>query len=164
MQHMICAERMRLTVHVQPGGEKTVPADPFNVEAETVPDRRIQQMNMELRGLQNASNASNAPHAPKRKSGLSHMTCDRPLHVSPDRRAFAGARRGHCSRVACSFLRTLVDLSALFHELDRLRFHALLQRLDVRYPLLRRIFTNVLGDLHRTEVRAAHRAEMRDFG
>src|SRR5471032_2829372 len=52
MQHMICAERMRLTVYVQPGGEKTVPADPFNVGAETVPDRRIQQVNMELRGLQ----------------------------------------------------------------------------------------------------------------
>src|SRR6267154_3438062 len=77
------------------------------------------------------------------------MTCDRPF--------FTCARDG-------SFLRALVNLRALLHELDRLRFHALLQRLDIRYPLLRRIFTDVLGDLHRAEVRAAHRAEMRDFG
>ena len=66
--------------------------------------------------------------------------------------------------VARSLLRALVNLSPLFHELDCLRFHALLQGLDIRDPLLRGIFTDVLGDLHRTEVRAAHRAEMRDFG
>jgi hypothetical protein len=43
---------MSLTVHAQPGGEKTVPADSFNGEAETVPDHRIQQTNTGLRGFQ----------------------------------------------------------------------------------------------------------------
>jgi hypothetical protein len=52
MPHMVCAEQMSLTVHAQPGDEKTVPADSFNIEAETVPDHRIQQTNTGLRGLQ----------------------------------------------------------------------------------------------------------------
>ncbi len=60
---------MSLTVHVQPGGEKTVPADSFNVEAETVPDHRIRQTNVKLRALQILLTLQT-------KSGPSHMTCD----------------------------------------------------------------------------------------
>ena len=135
---------MSLTVHVQPGGEKTVPADSFNVEAETVPDHRIQQTSV---GIARPPNAKR-PAAHDMRQAVLFVTAN----ASPSQAAGA------------VFLGALVNLRALFHELDRLRFHALLQRLDIRYPLLRRIFTDVLGDLHRTEVRTAHRAEMRDFG
>src|SRR4051812_18563573 len=57
----------------------------------------------------------------------------------------------------------LVNLSAFLHELYRLHFHAFLQRFVVGDALLRGELAYVLRDLHRAEVRAAHRAEMRDL-
>src|SRR4051794_2918902 len=57
-----------------------------------------------------------------------------------------------------------VELAALFHELDRLHFHSALERLRLRQALLRGEVAYVLRDLHRAEVRSAHRAEMRELG
>ncbi|KGD50920.1 hypothetical protein DP43_4898 [Burkholderia pseudomallei] len=57
----------------------------------------------------------------------------------------------------------VIDLRAALHELDRLHFHPLLQRVVFRHALLSGELAHVLRDLHRAEVRAAHRAEMRDL-
>src|SRR3954471_3939619 len=46
----------------------------------------------------------------------------------------------------------LIDLGALLHELDRLLVQALLD-----------VLAHVLGDLHRAEMRPAHRAEVGDL-
>ena len=59
---------------------------------------------------------------------------------------------------------TVVDLRALLHELDRLFFHAFRQRFARAHALLVGVIAHVLGDLHRAEMRAAHRAEVGDLG
>ena len=61
-------------------------------------------------------------------------------------------------------LHLVVHLRAGFDELDRLHFHALLQRFVCADALLFGEVAHVLGDFHRAEVRAAHRAEVRNFG
>src|SRR5574343_458610 len=57
-----------------------------------------------------------------------------------------------------------VNLRPRLDEFDGLGFHALLQRRCLVDALLRREFTNVLGNLHRAEVRTAHGAEVGDLG
>src|SRR5690606_3147647 len=57
-----------------------------------------------------------------------------------------------------------VDLGALLDELNRLDLHALLEGLGLVQAFLGGVLAHVLGDLHRAEVRAAHRAEVRDLG
>ncbi|CAM2159159.1 200 kDa antigen p200 [Paraburkholderia tropica] len=61
-------------------------------------------------------------------------------------------------------LLALINLRALLDELDGLHFHAFFQGFVVAHALLRREVAHVLRDLHRAEVRAAHRAEVRDLG
>src|ERR1700712_60325 len=93
-------------------------------------------------------------------------------------RAFAPketACRARCATgrfvsLRCKFLQRateasspLINLRAPLHELDRLRLHALLERLRIGDALLGRIVAHILRDLHRAEVRAAHRTEMRDL-
>src|SRR4029077_4367707 len=58
----------------------------------------------------------------------------------------------------------LVDLGALLHELDRLLLHALFQRALLGQTLLLGVFAHVLRDLHRAEMRTAHRAEVSELG
>jgi len=57
-----------------------------------------------------------------------------------------------------------VDLSALFGEFIGFLLHSPLECFGLGYPLLFRIFAHVLGYAHGTEMRAAHAAEMSDFG
>src|SRR5579875_798443 len=54
-----------------------------------------------------------------------------------------------------------IDVATGFAELARLFFHALGQRLGLADTVCACVVAHVLGDLHRTEFRAAHRAEMR---
>src|SRR5574343_453682 len=74
------------------------------------------------------------------------------------------------SPAAFSYLSTrgashlVIDLGPGFHEFDRLGFHPFLQRLGFVQALCRSEVTHILGDLHRAEVRAAHRAEVGDLG
>src|SRR6266849_6871236 len=56
-----------------------------------------------------------------------------------------------------------IDLRALLHELHRLHFHPLRERLRFRDAVLRGEVAHVLRDLHRAEVRPAHRAEVREL-
>src|SRR5688572_17382356 len=62
-----------------------------------------------------------------------------------------------------SILYARVDFPALLREFLGLFLHAFLQRLRLRDALLLRVFAHVLRDFHRAEVRAAHRAEMREL-
>src|SRR5574343_94481 len=57
-----------------------------------------------------------------------------------------------------------VNLRPRLDEFDGLGFHALLQRRCLVDALLRREFTHILRDLHRAEMRPAHRAEVGDLG
>jgi len=63
-----------------------------------------------------------------------------------------------------SLSRFRVNLRAFFHELFRLLFHPLFQRLFLGDALFGSVFADVLGDLHRAEMRAAHGAEVRGLG
>src|SRR5262245_20915059 len=54
-----------------------------------------------------------------------------------------------------------VELPAGLDELPGLLLHPFLERLVLGHPLFCSIFADVLGDFHRTEVRPAHRAEVR---
>src|ERR1700694_1894305 len=73
-----------------------------------------------------------------------------------------------CLSMGSSFiagaLRPAIDFAAALHELDGLGFHALRQRFLLRNALRLGILPHVLRDLHRAEVRAAHRAEVRQLG
>src|SRR3712207_5797825 len=57
----------------------------------------------------------------------------------------------------------LINLRPTLLELARLLRHSALQRLVLGQPLLLGILAHVLRDLHRAEVRAAHRAEVREL-
>src|SRR6267378_2463786 len=56
-----------------------------------------------------------------------------------------------------------VDLATFLYELDRLRFHAFREGRLLVDANLRRVIADVLRNLHRTKMRAAHRAEMREL-
>ena len=81
---------------------------------------------------------------------------------------------GTATSFLCSFLfisvcpqydsRLRVNLRAFFHKLLRLFFHPFLQRLFFGDALFGGVFADVFGDLHRTEVRAAHGAEVCGLG
>src|SRR6266852_3946973 len=87
----------------------------------------------------------------------------------------AGASSTHSKRFArfgCGFgvlcapvhlLRPCVNLGAFLDKFLRLFFHSLFQGLFLGDALLRRVFADVLGNLHRTEMRAAHAAEVGGF-
>src|SRR5271165_934315 len=60
-----------------------------------------------------------------------------------------------------SFCRADVDVAAAFAELPRLGPHTRLDRGLGRQALLLGVPADVVGDLHRAELRAAHRAEVR---
>src|SRR5262249_26832082 len=102
-------------------------------------------------------------HAP----GTAARRPDRAAHAAPDRDQRRGLR-GAALRAARAAARARslgarVELAALAHELDRLFLHPLLQR-GLRVDAeLARVVAHVLGDLHRTEVRPAHRAEVRQL-
>src|SRR5437660_1084653 len=59
--------------------------------------------------------------------------------------------------------RFCVNLCALLHKLARFLFHSARQRLFLFEALRRRVLPHVLRDLHRTKMRAAHRAEVREL-
>jgi len=56
-----------------------------------------------------------------------------------------------------------IQLSALLHKRFRLLLHAFAERGLFIHALLRGEVAHVLGDFHRAETRAAHRAEVRDL-
>jgi len=58
----------------------------------------------------------------------------------------------------------VVNLATLLYEFDRLLLHTLLKRIVVGHAVLLGVIANVLGNLHRTKMRPAHRAEMRHLG
>src|SRR5439155_3721279 len=57
-----------------------------------------------------------------------------------------------------------IDLGPLLFKLLSLLAHASFERLGVIETLLRRVLAHILGDLHGSEVRTTHRAEMGQFG
>src|SRR3972149_6195989 len=57
-----------------------------------------------------------------------------------------------------------VNLGPAFFELLGLFLEALLQRPRLVQALLRRVLAHVLGDLHRADVGAAHRAKVGELG
>src|SRR5262245_565021 len=54
-----------------------------------------------------------------------------------------------------------VNLRAFFHKLLRFFFHAAFEGFFLGHALFGGVFADVFGDLHRTEMRAAHGAEVR---
>ena len=58
----------------------------------------------------------------------------------------------------------VINFAACFDKLSRLLAHSGRERLVIREALLLSVFADVLRDLHRAEMRAAHRAEMGEFG
>src|ERR1700722_12983791 len=56
-----------------------------------------------------------------------------------------------------------VDFSAACAEFGCLGLHALAQRVGVADTMLLRVIAHILCDLHRAEVRTAHRTEMREL-
>src|SRR5581483_4660337 len=85
------------------------------------------------------------------------LRCKRPRYFSPDGRRRSGMRRSGPSQLA-------VNLGALLLELAGLLLHALGQRRLLVHALPGGVVAHVLGDLHRAEVRAAHRAEVGQLG
>src|SRR5450830_2121031 len=57
-----------------------------------------------------------------------------------------------------------IQLGAILDEFNGFHFHAFFQRRIVRDADAGRVFAHFLGDLHRTEMGAAHGAEMRHLG
>src|SRR5690606_24188748 len=77
---------------------------------------------------------------------------------SPARRAPAATAGCGAARAGGSALP--VHLRALLAELGRFGGHALLQRAGFVQAVFGGVVAHVLGDLHRAEVRAAHRTEV----
>src|SRR5262245_30122113 len=59
--------------------------------------------------------------------------------------------------------RFCVNLRPLLHKLPTLLFHPNLQRICIRDPMRRGILPYILRDLHRAEMWAAHRTEVREL-
>ena len=64
---------------------------------------------------------------------------------------------------AISKSRLPVNIPALLHKLYRLLFHTFAECGLLVYAFFRGEVAHVLGDFHRAETRAAHRAEVRDL-
>jgi hypothetical protein len=60
--------------------------------------------------------------------------------------------------------RLRVKFVSIFSKLFGFFLHALLQRLFLGDALFGGVFADVFGDLHRAEMRTAHRAEVRGSG
>src|SRR5574343_53104 len=58
----------------------------------------------------------------------------------------------------------VIQLGAIADELDGLHLHALLQRGAIRHAIRGSEVAHFLRDLHRAEMRPAHRAEVRHLG
>ena len=71
--------------------------------------------------------------------------------------------KGHSAIIQQRVSGLAIQLAALLHEFHRLLFHAFIERGLLVHALLRGEVAHVLGDFHRAETRAAHRAEMRDL-
>src|SRR5262245_6560115 len=82
--------------------------------------------------------------------------------------ARAGLKKGPKWRRTCDTRRDLyftpsrfcVNLCSLLHKLPRLLIHSHLQSIRIRHTMGLRVFADILGDLHRTEMWAAHGAEV----
>src|SRR5262245_3750852 len=59
--------------------------------------------------------------------------------------------------------RFCVNLRPTLHKLPAFLFHPDLQRIRIRPTMCRRIFPNVLSNLHRAEMWAAHGTEVREL-
>src|SRR5713226_1136061 len=101
--------------------------------------------------------------APPKQSGRREQEAEQAWRAIPSRPSFsnrgapAGFAQGRKSRIA-------VELATQLPELPRFLLQSPLNRLLRIEPDRLCVIPDVLGDFHRAELRAAHRAEVRDLG